>query len=735
MKTSPPATHRQPARSPQAQSSIGVTLPALSSTWPRDSALSAAAGVASFGAAPLAGHPGWAIPGLIAGIGAAGCCAARGRRAMSRTELADSVIVALAPLLGLGRPSRAAVRVSSWTHGWPGVPRRIDLTYGPGLADDDPAWRDEIGAVVNRRLLTAEEQTRAVYRIVFQRSKKRQIRLRLTPRQFDTAPQKPAVQVRAERGVSELLGPTARVSGVEWDGDQLAAISAAHEAGTKLAAAGYRHRIERVLSTMLPGRWRAVWDLENDTVRFEVRPSFPSSIWLPVRDIDEGADILASYDHVWIPYGVDEDGNEMVWRPAHDPNVMVVGAPGSGKTVADHTILVEASRYGWPIWVVDGKSIEFLGFQPWPNVQIVATRIEEQIAVIHRAYEVMEHRYSLITSGGACEADFEPLILFVDEFADFRASLAAWYTEVKVKGDPTKPVVLSRLQSIARKGRTSRVHLVFSTQRPDAEYFGGDMRDNFRMRISMGRLSPQGSMMMWESPAVGTSIPRGCRGRATTINDHNRPVEIQTYRTPDPRKTAPGSDEADLLARLRPKAARHERLLIVPPEPVTDLDSSQPPPATYTDYACAQWVRAAARPDLDPVARRAEPAVSGRELSSPLAVFGLTNPSGQRPSGTFSRPPRPVVMPDVVEDGIEDYFGFGPVTSSTPSRLTVGDLLLVDEDTDQWAIVDSEPDEDLSDTDCVMVTWRGDGDEEGAISLPADELVTVRRPLASESAE
>ena len=221
-------------------------------------------------------------------------------------------------------------------------------------------------------------------------------------------------------------------------------------------------------------------------------------------------------------------------------------------TVAEHTLLVQASRYGWPVWVVDGKSVEFLAHQDWPNVQVVATSIQEQVAVIHRAWELMEHRYSLITSGRASVKDFTPLLLFIDEWADFRGNLTNWYAEVKVKGEPTKPPAFVKVSSLARKGRTSRVHLVFGTQRPDAEYFGGDMRDNFRARISMGRLSPQGAMMMWENPAVGVSLPRGKRGRGTAIDDDNRPVEVQDYLTPKPGEAPPGSEDA---ARLEHPAA------------------------------------------------------------------------------------------------------------------------------------------------------------------------------------
>jgi len=219
---------------------------------------------------------------------------------------------------------------------------------------------------------------------------------------------------------------TAKVTEVGMDGEELRKITVKHAAGTRLAAAGYRARVERTVSTVLPGRWRARWDLETDQVTFEVRPSFPSSIWLPPVHVDESKDILATYDEGAIPYGVDEDGREIVWRPAIDPNLMVVGAQGTGKTVLEHTILGGVARYGWPIWVADGKSIEFLGFRSWPNVQIVATTVQEQVAVIERAWQVMEHRYQLIVSGQASESDFAPLMLFLDEFADFRSNLMDW---------------------------------------------------------------------------------------------------------------------------------------------------------------------------------------------------------------------------------------------------------------------------------------------------------------------
>ena len=224
------------------------------------------------------------------------------------------------------------------------------------------------------------------------------------------------------------------------------------------------------------------------------------------------------------------------------------------------------------MWVGDSKRVEFLEFRDWPNVQVVAGSIPAQVALIHRAWELMEHRYELIESGRARVADFEPLFVVLDEYAEFVAGLSEWYPTIKVRGEPTKPPTVTQVASLLRKARTARIHLLITMQRPDVALLGGpggEMRDNLGHRVSMGRLSPQGAMMMWENPAVGVSLPRGCIGRATATHDDGRPVEMQCYRFPS-WDAAPGTDEHALLARLRPGQARHPRLLIAPAEDSQD---------------------------------------------------------------------------------------------------------------------------------------------------------------------
>ena len=606
-------------------SSAAVAPPSASSAL-RSGLLTLSAGIGAWCAAPLIGHPGYAIPILVIGFLGAAVVIASGLRRCRRAEMIARFGESVRGPLGVRSVQDLQLCSTRWTQGWPGAPRIVKLHYPPVVEAGGPRWASEV---------TAAAAATFGARYTTRRNDRRRGRLVLkidTSLPAESSSESPAAE-RARRVIEDLIGPTTKIESLEFDDDaQVLALDVTYAAGARLVASGYRARIERTVSTMLPGRWRGIWDMEGDRVRFEVRPTLPDSIWIeplePPKD-----DPLSNYDQVKIPLGVDEDGHEIVWRPAISPQFLITGGTGSGKTSSTHAVLTRIAQYGWPIWVVDGKAVEFLGFRDWPNVQLVASTVPDQVAVIHRAWELMERRYELITSGAARADDFEPLIVFLDEFADFRGNLLSWYSQVKVKGDPTKPLTLAEVASLARKARTARVHIVAATQRPDAEFLGGEMRDNFTMRLSVGRLSPQGAMMMWENPTIGVSLPRGKRGRAIAMNAAGIPVEMQCYRTPDPAKVPPGSAEAAILDCLRPPESRQERLVIVPVDPDVDLDSGDPSDPTFSDYICADWARAAERPDLDPLQRSGTPgsASSGRELASPMAMLGLTGQAPRRP--------------------------------------------------------------------------------------------------------
>jgi hypothetical protein len=267
------------------------------------------------------------------------------------------------------------------------------------------------------------------------------------------------------------------------------------------------------------------------------------------------------------------------------------------------------------------------------------------------------------------------------------------------------------------------------------------MRDNVGFRLSMGRLSPQGAMMMWESPSVGVTLPRACTGRAMATHEDGRPVEVQCYRFPD-LEAPPGTAEHDLLEAIRPAEARWPRLVIVPPdrEPADDVDpeSVEVREPTFRDYAHAAWDLASARPDLDPLTPHGRITEgTGRELSSTLASLGI----GTRVPTPRSRPLLPAVRvqdsrpePDPTSGAgttytaDDDYAGYSPPVPCALEDLAVGDLIEVDEGSGVWVVVDEMPEADLLAPGMVAISWRGDGDESGSISVTDDTRIPVRHP-------
>ncbi|MGF0118800.1 hypothetical protein ACQFYA_21105 [Promicromonospora sp. Marseille-Q5078] len=422
-----------------------------------------------------------------------------GARQKTRRELEDRTLEALAPTIGAHRLDRRTVIMSHWSAGWPGVPRKIRIHYAPGILDGGielvPKILGTLAIRLGGRYTVAKHKLKQCFLVV----------VLDTSAPVVEAAAKPAAVERAEEALTNLIGPTAQV--VEYElaekteqgtkvttykngmlagervekpvegaspspepaaatGEQLRSITVSHGAAVKMATGGYRNRIEGTISTMMPGRWRTQWDLEHDLARFEQRPSLPGSIWLPTDMPENVDDLLANYDDVAILKAIDEDGNKLYWYPARVPQMLMSGGTGSGKTSTTHAIVGKITQYGWPVWIADGKGIEFLNHITWPNVQVVATSIEQQVAVVYRAYKLAKHRYDLVKSGDARIEDFEPLMVVLDEWSETIQELTGWYEEIKQKGDKPRPPLMRWYTSLLRLARTARVHLIVTMQVP-----------------------------------------------------------------------------------------------------------------------------------------------------------------------------------------------------------------------------------------------------------------------------
>lgn len=695
------------------------------------------------GAAALVAAPMTPVEAVVSVVGvvliaASVLSAVAADRVTRRRELLLRLADAMSELVGR-RGEGVRLTARGWSGGWTGTPKKLRIRYAGHTTDNDPAWVSTVLAACSRRL--GDEKYRVAKHLPSQTL------LVLTKVTSVSAKEEasPELQTRATAYLTQLMGPTAKVESVEWaedDPGRLRAIEVSHQAGARLAASGYQRRVESVLNTVLPGRWRAQWDMEEDRVRFEVRPTMPGSVWLPATLPPSVEDLLSNYDKVRIAYGIDEDNEEIVWQPAISPQFLITGGTGSGKTSTLHAILAKVTQYGWPVFILDGKRVEFLRHRDWPNVQIVATTIEQQVALIHQVSCLVDERYRLMEEEGLQAEDFEPLIVVLDEWTEFVAELLDWYGSVKAKGDPTKPITLKQEASLARRARTARVHLLKTQQRPDVNLGGGqggEVRSNYTQRLTVGRLDPQGAGMMWGNPSTGVTIPRGARQRGISTNEAGKPVEIQCYRFPS--MTAPAdSEQGQLRETLRPTESRHPRLLIVPPQVKLDLDGGPDTPLTFWDYASAEWVLATDRPDLDPVLRAERRFTSGegRQASSTLAVLGLggaADPGARLRSrltggAEYHEPTsdRGDIDTPAGVDRDEGYEGYQDPQEVTPEEIVVGDLIEVEQGSGEWVVVAEPVEDDLMEEGMVLVCWRGDDDSDGTVSVPEGGGMQVRRP-------
>lgn len=289
-----------------------------------------------------------------------------------------------------------------------------------------------------------------------------------------------------------------------------------------------------------PGRWRASWNTEENLVRFDRRPDMPTMIECPVP---------ASSDAWRIPLGINEAHDEVAWDMKAAPHALVVGGTGSGKTVLLRSIISAATAKGFTVFCADPKRIELTGYRGYPGVSVVASTTEEMIALVTLLADEMDRRYTAIERGEITEADLPPVLMVVDEATEFINRVNAWWKVNKPKGaSGTEHPVVERHRSMARLGRSGRIHLVTGIQRPDAKVFGGEARDNYGFRIALGKMSEQGARMVFGRADVARDDALSdFKGRAT-VATNDEVMEVQTYYTPNPRECT--KVEAEHLARL-----------------------------------------------------------------------------------------------------------------------------------------------------------------------------------------
>lgn len=178
------------------------------------------------------------------------------------------------------------------------------------------------------------------------------------------------------------------------------------------------------------------------------------------------------------------------WNIVKTPHMLVVGGTGGGKTYFLLTLITAFLKMKAELVVLDPKAADLADLESvLPNVAYKPAGIEKQLRL---AYEGMLKRYDYIKSLPNYETGKEyhyyglkPVVIIMDEFVAFIDSLKK---EQKEKAS-------RYITQIVLMGRQAGYFIVLATQRPDAQYLSGNIRDQLGARITLGSMSVDGYRM------------------------------------------------------------------------------------------------------------------------------------------------------------------------------------------------------------------------------------------------
>lgn len=162
------------------------------------------------------------------------------------------------------------------------------------------------------------------------------------------------------------------------------------------------------------------------------------------------------------------------------PHALITGASGSGKTFASKYLLASlvAQNSETELFIIDYKGDSdfdiFKDFQNCYRYKEVKKGFLDFLDIFHQRQ-------------GGFDSTRTPLYLFIDEFASFLTVLD------KKEADDFKKKVAELLML----ARSFNVHVIMSLQRADSTYFINGARDNFPIRLGLGRLSDESRRMLF----------------------------------------------------------------------------------------------------------------------------------------------------------------------------------------------------------------------------------------------
>lgn len=184
------------------------------------------------------------------------------------------------------------------------------------------------------------------------------------------------------------------------------------------------------------------------------------------------------------------------WEFDELPHMLISGGTGGGKTFFILMVIKALAEAGADLKILDPKMADLSDLKAvFPAGTVYDTKDGMLMTLKKFEEEMMLRMQEMKTMPGYREGEgmryshlgLKPKFLIFDEYVAFYDSLE--YAE--------KTKVSKSMAQLAMKGRQAGYFLIIGCQRPDSEYFGGGVRDQFMFRLTLGRMSGVGYRMMF----------------------------------------------------------------------------------------------------------------------------------------------------------------------------------------------------------------------------------------------
>ena len=203
---------------------------------------------------------------------------------------------------------------------------------------------------------------------------------------------------------------------------------------------------------------------------------------------------------------------------AHVPHVLLGGSTGSGKSVLLKLLLMQSLRKGAEVYIADFKGgVDFP--QVWHTKCRMCFTEDDLLHTLNQLAAVLEYRKGRLAETGCPNLDaynkttgegLSRLIFACDEVAEVLDRTGRSKEDKERLGQ-----IENKLSTIARLGRAFGLHLILSTQRPDAAILPGQIKNNLDFRVC-GRADNVLSQIILDNTSAAEQIPKDARGRFIT---------------------------------------------------------------------------------------------------------------------------------------------------------------------------------------------------------------------------